>query len=226
MTDGLLVKLTILPFKDADTLQTGIPAGPPFIAQFNPESFSVDTEIEYAENSTPEGKDGGEAKYKSVKPRKFSFEFLMDETGAAGPSLPVLAQIALFRNTVGFFGEIHRPRFLVITWGSFMATCAIETFSINYKLFHPNGLPLRAVLSATFREHKSNTLVDLLMNLSSPDVMHVHNTIDGDHLARLTSTFYKDQSYYIQVAEANRLDNLRELTAGRQIVFPPIRKEV
>ena len=225
MSDGLLVKLTILPFKDADTLATGIPAGPPFIAQFNPESFSVDTEIEYAEDSTPEGKDGGEAKFKSVKPRKFSFEFLMDETGAAGPALPVLAQIALFRTTVGFVGEIHRPRFLVITWGSFVATCAIETFSINYKLFHPNGLPLRALLSATFREHRSNTMIDRLMNLSSPDVMHVHQTKEGDHLAYLTATYYKDQSLYVQVAEANRLDNLRALPAGRRVVFPPIRKE-
>lgn len=226
MADGLLVKLTILPFKDADTLQTGIPAGPPFIAQFNPESFSVNTEIEYAEASTPEGKDGGEAKFKSVKPRSFSFEFLMDGTGATGASIPVLGQIALFRATVGFIGEIHRPRFLVITWGSFIATCAVESFSINYKLFHPNGMPLRAVLSANFREHKSNTLVDLLMNLSSPDVMHVHDTIEGEHLAYLTNKFYKDQRYYVEVARTNELDNLREIVPGEKLVFPPIRKEV
>ena len=225
MSDGVLFKMTILPFKDADTLQTGIPAGPPFIAQFNPESFSVDTEIEYAEKSTAEGKDGGEAKYKSVKPRTFAFEFLMDGTGAAGPALPVLGQIALFRNTVGFIGEIHRPRFLVITWGSFIATCAIESFSINYKLFHPNGLPMRAVVSAKFREHKSNTLVDLLMNLSSPDVTHVHDTIEGDHLALLTNAYYKDQNYVVQVAEANLLPNLREVTPGNKLVFPPIAQE-
>jgi nucleoid-associated protein YgaU len=225
MPDGLLVKLTILPFKDADTLQMGIPAGPPFIAQFTPESFSVNSEIEYAENATPKGKDGGEAKFASVKPRTFAFEFLMDGTGAAGISLPVLAQIALFRNTVGFIGEIHRPRFLVVTWGSFIATCAIESFSINYKLFHPNGTPLRAVLSATFREHRSNTLVDLLMNLSSPDVTHRHRITAGDRLSTVVADHYGDPGYYIAVARHNDLDSPRLLEAGQVLELPPLGKE-
>ena len=46
MSDGFMAKLTIIPFKDSENVQIGPPAGPPFIAQFNPESFSINNEIE------------------------------------------------------------------------------------------------------------------------------------------------------------------------------------
>ena len=145
MSDGFMAKLTIIPFEDSENVQIGPPAGPPFIAQFNPESFTINNEIELGPDEPAQGDDGEEAKFKSIKPRSFSFDFLMDGTGASGKKFEVLAQIALFKLTTGFSGKIHRPKFLLLNWGTFIATCVLESFSINYKLFRPNGTPLRAV---------------------------------------------------------------------------------
>ncbi len=223
MVDGFMAKLTIIPFEDSETVQIGPPSGPPFIAQFNPESFTIDNEIELGPDEPSHGDDGEEAKFKSVKPRTFSFDFLMDGTGASGLKIEVLAQIQLFKLTTGFSGKIHRPKFLLLNWGSFIATCVLERFSINYKLFRPNGTPLRAVLSASFREHKPAPLRELLKNLSSPDLTHQHDIATGEHLALITYRIYKDPRYYFHVAEVNGLNNLRQLTTGHRLRLPPLR---
>jgi nucleoid-associated protein YgaU len=224
MLDGFHAKLTIMPFEDSETTQMGPPAGPPFNAQFNPESFTIANEFDYEpQEPKAQGDDGGEAKFKGIKPRTFSFDFLLDGTGAAGMKMEVLLQIELFKQTVGYSGKIHRPHFLVLNWGTFIATCALESFSINYKLFRPDGTPLRAVLSASFREHKSKTLKDLLKNLMSPDVTHAHLVQGNDHLSLITQRVYKDPRYYFQVAEKNGLNNLRRVETGTTLYLYPLK---
>lgn len=228
VADGVLVKLTIVPFEDSETVQFGPPAGPAFVAQFNPESLSVTNEIELGPDEPAHGDDGDEAKFKSIKPRTFSFDFLMDGTGASSDrrrpraDLEVLAQIELFKLTVGFSGKIHRPRFLVISWGSFIATCVLESYSVNYKLFRPDGTPLRAILSASFKEHKPKALKELKKNLSSPDVVHAHQVEGGEHLSLITHRIYKDPRFYFHVADYNRLDNVRDVETGATLYLPPL----
>lgn len=223
MSDGVLLKLTILPFEDSENVQLGAPAGPPFVAQFNPESFTVSNQAEYGPDQPADGDTGSEAKFKSLKPRTFGFDLLLDGTGADGkPKREVTAQIQLFRLTTGFSGKIHRPHFLVITWGTFLATCVLESWSINYKLFRSDGTPLRAVLSATFREHTDSKLGELTKNLSSPDIIHAHTVRGGEHLSLITHRIYKDPRYYLHVADANGLDNLRHLETGTNLQLPPV----
>ena len=222
MSDGLLLKLTILPFEDSENVQFGPPAGPPFIAQFNPESFSVSTEFNLGPDEPAPGSDGEEAKFESIKPRSFSFDFLMDGTGANGVQIDVLAQIALFKLTTGFSGDAHRTRFLVLSWGTFLATCVLESYSINYKLFRPSGTPLRATLSAKFREHKPALLNELIKNLQSTDVVRAHQVNDGAHLSLITYRTYKDPSYYYHVAEVNELNTVRHIDAGDVLTLPPL----
>ena len=229
MIDGVLLKLTIIPFDKGETIQAGPPSGPPFIAQINPESFTVNNEVNYNKEDPAQGNTGDELKFGSVKPRSFSFDFTLDATGAGPSSTPpipppltVVAQIKLFELTTGFSGKIHRPNFLVITWGTFFATCVLESYSVNYKLFDPTGVPLRAVLSAKFIEHTSKTFEDLLKNLSSPDVTHAHEVIDGDHLTLLTHRYYNSPERFVQVARFNGLNTVRSLKTGSSLNFPPV----
>ena len=223
MADGLHAKLTITAFEDSENVQMGPPVGPPFIAQFNPETLTVNTEIEFGPEEPAHGDDGEEAKFKSIKPRSFSFDFLLDGTGAAGDKQEVLAQIELFKQMAGFSGNIHRPRFLVLNWGTFIATCVLQSYSITYKLFRPDGTPLRAVLTAAFREHKPKVVRELLKNLSSPDIVHAHLVKQSEHLSLITHQVYKDPRYYFHVAEQNGLNNLRRVEAGTTLYLPPLK---
>jgi hypothetical protein len=234
--DGAVLKLTILPFDDAEGV-LGLPSGPPFIAQFNPETYTDTTEFNFPETEKPQGEVGGEAKFNRVNPKKYSFEMLLDGTGispapppagaldAVAPStgLSVVAQLELFKLTVGFSGNIHRPRFLMLVWGRLIATTVLETYSIAYKLFSPAGLPIRATLSATFREHIPKGMGSLLKNLASPDIHHAHQVVEGDRLPTIVHSVYKDTIHYIDVAAANRLDSLRALRPGQVLQLPPVR---
>jgi hypothetical protein len=233
--DGALAKLTIIPFAEAEG-GLGAPAGPPFVVQFNPETYTDTTEFQYSEEEA-QGDVGKPAKFKMVSPKKYSFELMLDGTGvspapppagamdALVPSsgLSVLAQIEMFKLTVGFAGNIHRPRFLMLVWGRLVALTALDTYSIAYKLFSPAGLPLRATLSVTFREHTPTGFGKLLKNLASPDVNHVHHVRDGDRLSTVVHRVYNDPAHYIDVARANRLDTLRALDVGSALHLPPVR---
>jgi hypothetical protein len=233
--DGAILKLTILPFEDVDGV-LGMPAGLPFIAHFNPETYTDTVEYTYAEGDQAQGDAGGEAKFKSVSPKKFSFELLLDGTGispapppagaldAAAPStgLSVVAQLELFKATVGFSGNIHRPRFLMLVWGRLIATTVLENYSIAYKLFSPAGFPIRASLTASFREHVPNGMGSLLKNLASPDIYHAHQVVEGDRLPTIVHSVYKDTIHYIDVAAANRLDSIRALRPGELLELPPV----
>lgn len=224
MLDGFLDKLKILPFSESDNVQAALPSGPPFIAQFNPESFSITTTLEYAQEDPAHGDDGEEAKFKCITPQQYSFDFLIDGTGASGEKKEVLLEIELFKATVGFFGPIHRPRFLMLSWGTFIANCVLETYTINYKLFKSDGTPLRAVISATFKEHKPKLLKELLKNLGSPDLTHAHEVLDKEHLWWVCYKEYDAIKYYPHVAEKNKLNNLRRLKNGKRLYLPPIEK--
>nr|WP_136251110.1 hypothetical protein [Ningiella ruwaisensis] len=223
MASGLLDKLKILPFASADTIQGGLPVDVPFVCQFNPESFTVDNEIIHNTDQVAHGSNGAEAREHSIAPREFSFDFLLDGTGANGAKIDVSVYIEWFKRTTGFFGETHRSRFLLIQWGLFAATCVLKKYSINYKLFKASGLPLRATISATFIEHKTLELQELINNLQSPDVTEMHRVAPNERLDTIVHKKYGDYRYIHAVAKANKLDTIRKLSAADTLRLPPLK---
>ncbi len=234
---GPLLKLTIIPFSEDKSGAIGQLDGAPFIVQFNPETYKDTTTFKFDKDLQPIGSVGSAAKFQGIEPKEYSFDLLLDGTGVSPAPPPlgqlgvpapstgesVTAQIELFRLTVGFRGDIHRPRFLMLLWGRLTATTVLKTFSVNYTLFSPQGLPLRATLSATFREHTEQVLGELLKNLGSPDVDHACPVMVGDNLTTLVDRVYKDPAYYMAVAEANQLNTVRALRPGSTLHFPPVR---
>lgn len=219
-----------LPFnlKIIPTNKDGVPfaAAPfiPFIAMFNPESFAVKDEIEWTPQCPP-NKSGGDPKYVRVKPRKFTLEFTLDGTGVNtnGVKIPVTAQVALFRTvTSNVRGNIHRPPYLMVQYGTFVNTCVINSSTVTYTMFDMFGLPIRAKISATFTERTVGALNDILGMFSSPDLTHEITVKQWDLLPLLTYQTYNNQNYYLQVARVNKLKNFRRLDAGTKLILPPI----
>ena len=111
----------------------------------------------------------------------------------------------------------------MLVWGRLIATTVLENYSIAYKLFSPAGLPIRATLSASFREHIPKGMGSLLKNLASPDINHAHQVVEGDRLPTIVHAVYKETAHYIDVARANRLDSIRALRPGEVLQLPPVR---
>ena len=181
--------LKIVPVNDK-----GIPNGIPFLAMFNPNSFSVQEDIVWNANCAA-GNAGADMTYQKTKPRTFSIEFPLDGTGinTNGVKIPVTAQVALFRaTTTGVRGALHRPSFLLVQYGTFISTCVLNSSTVNYTMFDFTGLPIRAKVTATFTERTIRILGDILGMLSSPDLTHQKEVVEGDLLPLLTLDVYNN----------------------------------
>ena len=97
--------------------------------------------------------------------------------------------------------------------------------SINFKLFLPDGTPIRAIVKASFKGSVENSLRVRQENQESSDVTHVRIVKEGDKLPLMAYEIYKDSLYYIKVARYNKLVNFRNLKPGQRILFPPFKKE-
>jgi hypothetical protein len=218
----LIGNLKIIPVRD----DSPIPAPPfvPFVAIFNPDSFTIKEDLDYTTHCTP-AKDGGGLVFRGTKPREFTMEFMLDGTGVNmnGVKIPVTAQVALFRTTTSLIvGEKHRPPRLLVQYGTFINFCRLKSSSINYTMFDVAGLPIRAKVTASFVEEKDPYVSDLFNMLSSPDLTHIREVREkGELLPMICHEIYENQNYYIQIAKVNRLKNFRKLKAEIQLVMPP-----
>lgn len=217
-----------LPFnlKIIPTTINGFPAGVPFIAMFNPESFAVNETVCWNAEATPAAA-GAAPVFIRVNPREFTIEFMLDGTGVNtnGIKIPVTAQVALFRGvTTNIRGTIHRPSYLMVQYGPFINVCVLKSSAVTYTMFDILGLPIRAKISASFVEHSPPGLSNVLGMLSSPDLTHEVITKEFDLLPLLTYKIYNNQNYYLQVAKANRLKNFRNIKKGTVLKFFPIGK--
>jgi len=95
---------------------------------------------------------------------------------------------------------------------------------LTYKLFKPDGTPIRATARARFKGFIEDNLRVARENNNSPDLTHIRMVNEGDSLSLMTFRIYGDSKYYLEVAKANKLVNFRKLTPGQEIFFPPIEK--
>lgn len=205
-----------------------------FSTPINPESFMQTLKVN-ADTSGGHGNPGTEAKYKSTEPEQLRLEFVLDGTrtmegyggdNSAYKTKKVHDQVEDLKKAVyNFDGKIHRPRFLIVMWGSDLSfKCVLTNLDLNYTLFEPDGSPLRVKVTATFIAHKSREQLLAESRASSPDLTHSRVVTEGDRLDWLTYTIYNDPAYVMQVARANKLSTLRKIPLGQTIDFPPFDK--
>lgn len=193
-----------------------------FEVLFNPNTYTQKYEVVYHPRQGA-GDTGSPQVYGKIKPQEYSFELLFDGTGTAMEKVNVPDAIERFLTVTGKHdGEIHRPMYLLLTWGRLLSKCVLKSADITYTLFEPGGNALRAKVRAMFSENIADTLRVAEERRSSPNLTHVHTVTAGEHLSQLADRYYGDASRYLQVAAHNRLANFRRLDPGQQLVFPPI----
>jgi len=215
-------RMAIIPLKQVSPI--AVPLGAPYIVQFNPESFSVRSAIHHFPEQ-PFGSNAKEQQQNVERPRQFTFEFLIDGTGASGEKKEVEKEIKLFQSTVEYKGELHRNSFLLLVWGTFIVTTVLQSLTIKYTMFRSNGTPLRAVLNTTFVEHTVKELEFLKKALQSPDLSTRRMIDSGDNLPLMCHKVYDDSRYYLEVARANGITNFRNIPTGLTLDFPPLQKQ-
>jgi LysM repeat protein len=227
MISGKLKKLTITAYKD-DTFSEPIGDGK-FTSLLNPENYAFNYKIEYSEAQAI-GTSAAQPKFIRTLPQDLNLEFLFDQTGVMnGITNPmgdgIIDEIEQFKRIIfDYNGEQHKPNYVMIGWGSLLFKGVLADMSLEFKLFAPDGTPLRAIAKTSFKGSVEDNLRVAKENNSSPDLTHIRIVQDGDTLPLMAFRIYGDSKYYLQVAAANNLTNFRKLRTGQELFFPPIEK--
>jgi hypothetical protein len=193
-------------------------------AYVNPAEVTVAFEVDY-NSSQGSGTTDSRKEFHKVKPADLTINFFIDGTGANGNKVSVKSEIDKFNKVTGYDGKIHRTRYLLVAYGDMeIKRCVLKSTSVVYKLFKPNGIPLRAVITAVFTGNADDQTRVAAAKDESPDLTHVRVVTAGDTLPGLCYKIYEDTRYYLDVAQANGLDDFRNLVPGTRIFFPPLEK--
>jgi hypothetical protein len=224
-----LKKLTVKAYKDRKRSKS---AGQPFVAMFNPSSFSQKYQTQY---STRQGMNSTNKRvtYALSKPRELSIKLILDGTGvhemgtAQFRDPPTVSdRVEEFINlTYRMNGSIHEPNFLVVEWGGkedggLIFSCRLVSVNVSYTSFNRDGSPLRAELDIILVSDQDLRKRLSKENKNSPDLTHLRVVKSGDTLPLLTKEIYGSAEHYMRVAQANNLDDFRNLTPGQELIFP------
>ncbi|HUQ10062.1 MAG TPA: hypothetical protein VM146_07075 [Steroidobacteraceae bacterium] len=244
---GKLEKLTLRAFKPGSSgedkpIVSDLPDDT-YVLQVNPGTYTLNKSIVYS-RLTGQGDTATESLYKHTPPASLSFEFLFDGTGvvpepselgdvplvgaiasklSGAKKFEVIHEIRRFDRLVHEFdGKIHRPRELLLVWGTLAFPCVLTSASYRYTLFRPDGSPLRAIASCSFCEHVPRTMAERKKNPTSPDLTHLRDVRDGDTLPAMANEVYGKPELYLEVARVNKLVNFRRLRSASRVAFPPV----
>jgi LysM repeat protein len=205
---------------------------------FNPESFSMTHKNVLEKLRQGINTSGRTARYSHSKSDTLSLDLVFDGTAVSDMGISALLEmgaLSVSDQIKGFLeacfymdGKIHEPKFLKINWGDGPLKdfeCRLESVDIDYTSFEKSGTPLRAKLKTKFVEDIDPEKRNKKDRKSSPDLSHSRVVKPGDTLPLLCKEIYGSSGHYLRVAQANDLDDFRNLIPGQQIKFPPVKPD-
>ncbi|WP_431166559.1 CIS tube protein [Tenacibaculum halocynthiae] len=226
MSQGELKKLVIKAYKD-DKFNDEVANGE-FTTLVNPEKYMVVYKPEYTEVQG-QGTSGGQPKFTKIPPQELDLDLLFDSSGVIDGKGDlkngIIDKIEAFKKIVfEYKGEEHKPNYLMIKWGALLFKGSLVDLSIEYRLFAPDGTPLRANAKLKVKGTIDDDLRIAKENNQSPDLTHYRKVKSGDTLPLMCHRIYGDSKYYLEVARVNKIMQFRKLKSGQEIFFPPLQK--
>lgn len=233
MSTGGSNKLKIVGYKDIE-FKNKIGE---YTALVNPETYSLSHNVNVNDRSA-QGSYVPTISFNKGDSQTLSFKLLFDGTGVlkkgdslipqgvaiVGASAPnVVDDINLFKKLVYVYDNAtHQPPFVQILWGVLSFNGRLTRLNFNYKLYKPDGTPLRAEADCSFIGAIDEKKLAAIQDKQSPDLTHIRVARSGDTLPLMCYREYGDSRYYYQVARFNKLTNIKQLAPGMKILFPPL----
>lgn len=186
--------------------------------KFNPSEYSLDKSVEYGELSLP-GMDTPVTQFVSGKAETLSMELLVDRYEN---QTDVTKHVERLDSLVSVDGDRHAPPLCRFAWGELRFTAVVESLGKQFTLFMPDGRPVRAKISITFKRYETISKQRTKERRSSPDRTKVRRVTADDSLWSLAAAEYGDAGRWRHIADANGLTDPRRLDPGTELVIPPL----
>jgi hypothetical protein len=195
--------------------------------QFNPTEYTLNKGAQIAEIAIP-GIDSPILQFIRGQNEKLTLDLFFDTTGDRGMGANARDVRELTRSIyqlVKIQPKTHAPPRLTFSWGQGLSFKAIvESVQQKFTLFNPEGIPLRATLSVTFREYKTLEQQISEMNLQSSEHTKRREVQQGETLSAIAYQEYRDAQAWRHIANANPavVINPRRLIPGTVLEIPPL----
>lgn len=194
--------------------------------QFNPAEYTLTKGAQIAEIPIY-GIDSPILQFIRGQNQKLTLDLLFDTTaegGLASGAVDVTTKTKPFYELVKIQPRTHAVPRIRVTWGMGLSFSAIvESIQQKFTLFSPDGIPLRATLTVSFREYR--TLEEQIADLKplSPDHTKRRLVRRGDTLSRIAAVEYGDPAAWRAIADGNPdLPSVRLLEPGTTLLIPPL----
>ena len=198
---------------------------------FNPTEYSVERTNSYKAAPVP-GLGSPLLQFVNGEARQLTMDLFMDDyTDRKGPTSlpehqkepnPLGKRLAELSKLLEIDRDLHAPPPVRFNWGPMEFAAVIEKLGRKVTMFHPDGSPARVTLSVTFKEYR--TLREQLEDprRESADKTKRRVVIDREALWWIAAREYDDAKEWVRIADANDLDDPREITAGDWLTLPPL----
>jgi Contractile injection system tube protein/LysM domain len=221
-----LVKLKIMVEKAGAYLQ--FETSSRLDAMFNPDKLVFSKSVGWQKQNASE-RDVPELQFTNAEPRSLNLDLFFDtyDSPAANKN-PVTKFTDKLHHltTVEKHGNKHRPPVLRLLWGNGWGNelfqGVLERLEQQFTMFMEDGTPVRATCRCTFKEWRTNKADQQKQNTQSADVAKIWVAKHGDSLSGIAWMEYSDASLWRPIAEANHLDNPRNLVPGTRLLVPTL----
>lgn len=187
--------------------------------RFNPGEYSLDVSNSFAEIGIP-GLRTPPIQYIRGNTRTLKMELFFD---SFEQEVDVRTQTQRLATLLNQDRRTQAPPILLFSWGSFNFKCVLESVGQRFTMFLRDGTPARATLTVTFREYEEvNVEIQRGLFIGSPTV---RNIVEGDTLSKLAGETIGNPEDWRQLAEANNIENPRQLRPGSSIIIPDSRTQ-
>jgi len=207
-----------MPLTKALIINTDAIVPMPIPVMFNPPEYQLQVTNQFAEVGIP-GLGSSLLQFVRGSAKTLTMELFFDTTHLG---IDVRLHTGMVLNLTSLNSETHAPPPLLFVWGSLIFPCVLESVTQTFDFFNALGMPLRARLNVTLKEHE--TLEDILGSnqLLSADRTKQWLFKKGDTLQRIAAQEYGDPNKWRPIAEANNIDNPLTIAVGRALKVPAL----
>lgn len=222
MSKAQLKKATI-------TVLDGADKGKVVSVLFNPTEYSFERSNSYKATAVP-GLGSPLLQFVNGESDHLSVDlFLDDYTDPEGPTSlqqkeknPVSKRLVDISKLLEIDRDLHAPPPVRFNWGPMEFTAVIEKLGRKVTMFHPDGTPARATLSVSFKEYRTLRTQLQEPRRESADKSKRRVVVGRDRLWSMAAREYDDANEWTRIADANDLDDPREIKPGDWLLVPPL----